>query len=83
MENQKKFGSLKQAFKLMKESDYISPGKPHLELNLPPAKHKTRIILNKNYEFITGITSKQKTIFWKRRQTVRMTKNFCVYGTKK
>lgn len=83
MENQKKFSSLKQAFRLMKESDYVSPGKPHLELNLQPAKHSTRIILNKNYESMTGITSKEKTVFWKERQTARMTKNFCAYETEK
>lgn len=83
MENQKKFSILKQAFRLMKESDYLSPGKPRLELNLQPAKHKTRIIMNKNYQFITGITSKENTIFWKERQTARTTKNFCAYGMKK
>lgn len=33
---------------------------------MPPAKHKTQVILNKNYEFITGITSKEKTILWKK-----------------
>lgn len=83
MENQKKFSSLKQVFRLMKEIDYISPGKPHLELNLQPAKHKTQIILNKNCKSITGITSKEKTIFWKERQTAKITKNFCGYKTKK
>lgn len=50
MENQKKFVSLKQVFRLMKERDYVSHVKPHLELNLQPAKQKTGIILNKNHK---------------------------------
>lgn len=65
----------------MKENDYRSPGKPHLEPNLQPFKHKTWIILN--YEFLTGITSKENTIFCKEKRTAGMTKNFCAGGTKK
>lgn len=48
---------------------------PQLELNLQPFEHKAQLILNKNSELITGITSTENTTFQKE-TTAGMTKNF-------
>lgn len=60
------------------------PLKSHIQSwTLQPSTQTAGVMLNKNYEFITRITSKGKTVFLKKRQIARMTKNLCAYGTKK
>lgn len=66
-----------EGFRLMKESDYTSAGKPHLELKLQPAKHETQII-SKNWNY-----SNENSSFWTERQPARTTTNSCACRMRK
>lgn len=53
---------------------------PQLELNLQPFKHKPQLILNKNSELITGITSTENNTFQKERPSWNDQEFLCLWN---